>query len=209
MKNPSKNRNQQISSSKWFWFLQPLGWQNWHISVLFSLSHKPCPALPVFVIQPYNTVNTKATQYGQKHESDAIKAYETYMKVCHVNLEVKECALFINKENSFLHATPDFLALCDCCGSGCEEVKCPMVSTDGNFNDYVQHKSSCLEKVNWNLQLKRNHSYYYQVQTQVFSDLNLQYDDFVVCAIDKVIIIITNSYITQIQSEHVQMHVTI
>ena len=84
-----------------------------------------------------------------------------------------------------------------------------MVSTDGNFNDYVQHKSSCLEKVNWNLQLKRNHSYYYQVQTQVFSDLNLQYDDFVVCAIDKVIIIITNSYITQIQSEHVQMHVTI
>jgi len=59
------------------------------------------------------------------------------------------------------------------------------VITDGNFDDYVQHKSSCLEKVNENLQLKKSHSYYYQVQQQLFSVPNLQYDDFVVCAIDK------------------------
>ena len=52
-------------------------------------------------------VNTKATKYGQKHESDGIKAYETCMKARHVNLEVKKCGLFINKENSFLHATPE------------------------------------------------------------------------------------------------------
>ena len=107
------------------------------------------------------------------------------MKAHHVNLEVKKCGLFINKENSFLHATPDFLVLCDCCGNGCGEVKCPVVITDGNFDDYVQHKSSCLEKINGNLQLKKPHSYYYQVQQQLFSVPNLQYDDFVVCAIDK------------------------
>mgnify|MGYP000008269787 FL=1 len=130
-------------------------------------------------------VNTKATKYGQKHESDGIKAYETCMKARHVNLEVKKCGLFINKENSFLHATPDFLVSCDCCGNGCGEVKCPIVITDGNFDDYVQHKSSCLEKVNGNLQLKKNHSFYYQVQQQLFSVQDLQYDDFVVCAIDK------------------------
>ena len=130
-------------------------------------------------------VNTKATKYGQKHESDGIKAYETCMKARHVNLEVKKCGLFINKENSFLHATPDFLVSCDCCGNGCGEVKCPIVITDGNFDDYVQHKCSCLEKVNGNLQLKKNHSFYYQVQQQLFSVQDLQYDDFVVCAIDK------------------------
>jgi len=107
------------------------------------------------------------------------------MKARHVNFKVKKCGLFINKENAFLHATPDFLVSCDCCGSGCGEVKCPIVIIDGNFDDYVQHKHSCLEKVNGNLQLKKSHSYYYQVQQQLFSVPNLQYDDFVVYAIDK------------------------
>ena len=130
-------------------------------------------------------VNTKATRYGQEHESDAIKANEASMKARHANLEVKKCGLFINKENSFLHATSDFLVSCDCCGSGCGEVKCPIVIIDGNFDDYVQHKNFCLEKINGNLQLKKSHSYYYQVQQQLFSVPNLQYDDFVVCAIDK------------------------
>lgn len=130
-------------------------------------------------------VNTKATRYGQEHESYAIQAYEASMKACHANLEVKKCGLFINKGNSFLHATPDFLVSCDCCGSGCREVKCPIVIVDGNFDDYVQHKNSCLEKINGNLRLKKSHSYYYQVQQQLFSVPNRQYDDFVVCAIDK------------------------
>ena len=91
------------------------------------------------------------------------------MKARHVNLEIKKYGLFINKENAFLHATPNFLVSCDCCGSGCGEVKCPIVIIDGNFDDYVEHNHSCLEKVNGNLQLKKNHSYYYQVQQQLFS----------------------------------------
>ena len=100
-------------------------------------------------------VNIKATRYGQKHESDALKACEASMKARHVNSEVKKCGLFINKESSFLHATPDLLVSCDCCGSGCGEVKCPIVIIDGNFDDYVKHKNSCLEKVNGNLELKK------------------------------------------------------
>ena len=128
-------------------------------SQCFSAFHtnlaKPSQSLIKTICYPsLYKVNTKATKYGQKHESDAIKAYETSMKARHVNLEVKKCGLFINKENSFLHATPDFLVSCDCCGNGCGEVKCPVVITDGNFDDYVQHKVSCLEKINGNLQLK-------------------------------------------------------
>lgn len=38
-------------------------------------------------------VNTKATRYGQKHESEAIKAYEASMKGRHVNFEVKKCVI--------------------------------------------------------------------------------------------------------------------
>ena len=130
-------------------------------------------------------VNTKAVSYGQKHESDAIKAYEAAVKANHANLEVQKCGLFINKGKAFLHATPDFLVSCSCCGNGCGEVKCPFIIKDGNFDDYIQQKNSCLEKVNGHFQLKKTHSYYFQVQQQLFSVPNVKYCDFVVCAIDK------------------------
>ena len=60
------------------------------------------------------------------------------------------CGLFTNIENPFLYAIPDFPMLWDCCGSGCGEAECPLVSIDG----YVQHNNSCLENGNRNLQLK-------------------------------------------------------
>ena len=47
------------------------------------------------------------------------------MKSIHKNFSVTRCGLFINKEHPFLHATPDFLTQCDCCGLGCGEVKNP------------------------------------------------------------------------------------
>ena len=130
-------------------------------------------------------VNTKVVSYGQKHESDAIKAYEAAVKANHANLEVQKCGLFINKGKAFLHATPDFLVSCSCFENGCGEVKCPFIIKDGNFEDYIQQKNSCLEKVNGHFQLKKTHSYYFQVQQQLFSVPNVKYCDFVVCAIDK------------------------
>ena len=60
------------------------------------------------------------------------------MKKSYVNFQVTRC----------VHATPDFLTSCDCCGLGCGEVKCPICIPDGDFDKYVQKKSSCLEKVN-------------------------------------------------------------
>ena len=119
-----------------------------------------------------------------KSTSDAIKAYEVAVKANHANLEVKKCGLFVNKGKAFLYATPDFLVSCSCCGNGCGEVKCPFI-IDGNFEDYIQQKNSCLEKVNGHFQLKKTHSYYFQVQQQLFSVPNVKYCDFVVCAIDK------------------------
>ena len=66
-----------------------------------------------------------------------------------------------------------------------EKLNVQIVIVDGNFEDYVKHKNSCLEKVDGNLQLKKSDRYYYQVQQQLFSVPNLQYVDFVVFAIDK------------------------
>lgn len=74
---------------------------------------------------------------------------------------------------------------CDCCGLGCGEVKCPIcIGEDCDFDKYITKKNTCLEKVNGNFQLVRNHNYYYQVQQQLFTLKERKFCDFVVCGID-------------------------
>jgi predicted DNA-binding ArsR family transcriptional regulator len=72
---------------------------------------------------------------------------------------------------------------CSCCGQGCGEVKCPYNIENCDIEKYVKKKSSCLEKVNGRVQLKRNHQYYYQVQQQFFV-ADSEYCNFVVCSFD-------------------------
>ena len=130
-------------------------------------------------------VNSKGIKHDCKYEEYAVKAYETQMKKSRVNnLQVTRCGLFINKHYPFLHATPDFLTSCDCCGLGCGEVKCLISISDGDFDKFVQKKSSCLEKVNGTFMLKSKHNYYFQVQHQLFNLPERKFNDFLVCAID-------------------------
>ena len=129
-------------------------------------------------------LNTKAIRHGRKYEEYAIQAYQKHMETQHINFQIQRCGLFINQEYPFLHATPDFLMSCDCCGLGCGEVKCPISIPNGDFEKYVQQKSSCLEKVNGNYQLKRAHNYHFQVQQQLFTLQERKHCDFIVYAID-------------------------
>ena len=92
--------------------------------------------------------STAATSHGCKHEDATILQYEEEMKVIHINFRVTKCGTIINKEYPFIHATPDFLCSCDCCGSGCGEVKCLYCIEGLDFDTYVLGKTSCLEKRN-------------------------------------------------------------
>ena len=91
------------------------------------------------------------------------------MKSEHENFQVKNCGTFMNKEYPFLHATPNFLCSCDCCGLGCGEVKCPFCIDSLDFESYVLKKSSCLEKIESDFILKKDHDYYHQVQQQLYT----------------------------------------
>lgn len=51
----------------------------------------------------------------------------------------------INEDMPWIHATPDFLCECDCCGQGCGEVKCPLSLDNCNFESYVLKKDACLK----------------------------------------------------------------
>lgn len=129
-------------------------------------------------------LNTQAIRHGCKYEAFAIKAYEMKMKSTHKNFELKRCGLFINKKHPFLHATPDFLMSCDCCGLGCGEVKCPLTLHDGDFKKYAASKHSCIEENDGKFTLKRNHNYFHQVQQQLFTLPERACCDFVVCGVD-------------------------
>lgn len=74
-----------------------------------------------------NKFTNKAVEHGCKHEDTAIREYELKMKKIHTNFRVERCGLTINEKYKWIHATPDFLCSCDCCGKGCGEVKCPFV----------------------------------------------------------------------------------
>ena len=69
------------------------------------------------------------------------------MKLKHENFKVVQCGTIVNREYPFLHATPDFLCSCSCCGDGCGEVKCPYCIDGIDFDSYVLKKGSCLEKL--------------------------------------------------------------
>ena len=38
------------------------------------------------------------------------------MKQKHVNYKAIQCGMYIYKHSPFIHATPEFLSSCDCCG---------------------------------------------------------------------------------------------
>jgi len=139
-------------------------------SVSGTVSHsnlaQPSQSLIKSICYPHlYKVNTKAVKHGCKHEEDAIVTYENEMKKYHVNFVLTRCGIIINKEQQFIHATPDFLTSCDCCGLGCGEVKCPYSIENCDFESYVKKKTACLEKLdNGVFQLERHHNYYYQVQ---------------------------------------------
>ena len=59
-----------------------------------------------------------------------------YMTLHHLNLEVKRCGLFINKEFPYINAMPDFLLSCDYCGLDFGEFKFPISITKADFGEY-------------------------------------------------------------------------
>lgn len=128
-------------------------------------------------------ISNDAVIHGCKYEKEALLHYENEMKKHHKDFKITQCGLVVNKEHQFIHATPDFLCSCSCCGEGCGEIKCPISIKDNNFDDYILKKSSCLQKVDGVFKLKRDHNYYNQVQQQLFT-VNRGYCDFIVYSVD-------------------------
>jgi hypothetical protein len=102
------------------------------------------------------------------------------MSKAHEDFLVSICGFFINVQLPFIGASPDGLVTCTCCGEGICEIKCPYNYKDASIASAVQDNSFCLEKQGVSdLRLKRNHTYFYQVQCQLFCT-GKEYCDFIV-----------------------------
>lgn len=175
-RNQSENRN---------WYIQRAGRITASKFRAVCKTNKMKPSLSLIKSICYPTkilFCNKATLWGINHEHIAVGDYQRFMSENHDSFQVNEVGFVISKNWPCLGASPDRLVFCECCLGGCLEIKCPYLLYTNNYtdiNEYVSLKSSCLIKENDKVTLKKSHSYYYQVQMQIFVT-KLKYCDFVI-----------------------------
>lgn len=123
------------------------------------------------------TIFAQSLEYGKRNEDSAKRKYLEMYPSRHFH----ECGLVVNKEFSFLGATPDG-KVCDNEMSGIVEIKCPFSARNMTIEEAVNSneiKDFCLEKTGNENTLKKNHQYYAQVQGQLMIT-GSDYCDFIV-----------------------------
>ena len=124
--------------------------------------------------------STPATRWGCNNEKMALEKYALKMRKDHIDLTTENVGLILHPAWPFLGASPDAVVSCNCCGDGCVEIKCPFSAKDMNIREAASTiQNFCLKSdVLGNLELAKDHAYFYQVQAQIHLS-EKQYCDFV------------------------------
>ncbi|KAL1423801.1 hypothetical protein MTO96_003721 [Rhipicephalus appendiculatus] len=171
-----KETRQQSKSSKWFAFRPGRVTASNAKAVCRTSVTTPSRSLVKRVCYPEATQFWSApTSWGQQHEETARTAYMAVSKDIHANLQCSVSGLHISTKHHFLAAIPDGVLNCSCCGKGVLEIKCPYNGRERTVRELAASDSACLSIVDGTVMLKKEHSYYYQVQMQML-----------VCEMDKV-----------------------
>ena len=102
-----------------------------------------------------------AVVWGRDNEELGITAFIKTMKPKHHGLKVKRVGLRLDDTHHFIGASIDGLVECSCCEPAILEIKCPYSIRDGT----VAIDGKKLIYLTDDLKLKKNHQYYYQLQT--------------------------------------------
>ncbi|KAJ8879352.1 hypothetical protein PR048_019960 [Dryococelus australis] len=134
-------------------------------AVVLSRNHTPCHSFVRNVLYPKD-LNMPAVLYGRIHESQTLAEYNTEKGV-----HVTPYCLLVSADDPFLSATSDGLVSDD----GLVEVKCLPSVKDKLLLDVCRDKKSsiCLTVKGGLIHLKRNHIYYYHVQKQQTSRVDI------------------------------------
>ena len=169
----------QHQSKKWFNFRSGRITASKVHAVVHTNENMPSQSLIRSICYPESSnFKSAATTWGCCNEDTALNEYKNIMQDHHENFQVSKCGLFISVENPFMGASPDALVSCSCCGDGCVEIKCSFSHKDQFIYEAIeQNQTFCLRRQNNNIHLLKTHSYFYQVQTQMYI-CNRKYCDF-------------------------------
>ena len=129
-------------------------------------------------------ITTSALRYGLVNEDVARRSYASSKGD---KLTVLETGLWVSNADAELACSPDGIVfdLDDPDKHGLLEIKCPKTLENEPISDFLniltpkQLKQFCLEKCNDEIVVKRNHSYFSQIQMQM-GVTGLKFCDFVV-----------------------------
>ena len=99
--------------------------------------------------------------WGRNNEELGIAAFINTTKAMHYNLKVTRAGLRLDEKHHFIGASVYGFVECSCCEPAILEVKCPYSIRNGT----VAIDGKKLQYLTDDLNLKRNHTYYYQLQT--------------------------------------------
>ncbi|CAG2201964.1 unnamed protein product [Mytilus edulis] len=112
--------------------------------------------------------NIRSLKHGREMEPEAKLCYLAGMKKAgHTDVNITECGIFLDKDMTYLGASPDILVDCACCGSGVVEIKCPLVQKCGKCTTFC---SCCVPDylyVDGTRYSLKKHKYYGQIQGQL------------------------------------------
>ena len=116
-----------------------------------------------------NRFSSEATDYGSKNEKIARDVLTEYLSNIHENVSVTDSGLFRSVVYPFLGASPDGILKCSCCETiFVIEIKCPFKATTIPLTELaVNDEAFCMEYVDGQYVLKKQHAYYYQIQLQM------------------------------------------
>lgn len=91
------------------------------------------------------------------------------MRQHHENFEVHSSGLWLSTSFPFIGASPDAISSCSCHGKSTVEIKCPWRLKDKVIVDAIEENIDVgIERTPAGLTVKKNHTYWYQVQTQLY-----------------------------------------
>ncbi len=125
----------------------------------FSLYPKPLIYLP------------KAIYWGKTHESKACGEYTKYMNANgHTGLSTRRSGFVVHSDKRSLGASPDAWVHDSSCEfpDGIAEFKCPYSKADVSPSEACEDPSFYCDFTDGKLRLKCSHSYYHQVQLQLY-----------------------------------------
>lgn len=141
--------------------------------------NEPSMSLLKICYPEQHTFSNRATKWGSEHEAAAIASYAEEMRKNHTDFSHPKTGVYLSAKYPYIEANPDSCVSCTCCGMGIVEVKCPYSLCKSTIPDGVKDPNYfCLEEIDGCLHFKRQHSYFFQVQTQM-AVCGVSYCDFV------------------------------